>query len=262
MSFRFATRPDWLPCQGRHQGLYAEDSHGALQVIRQHVHTHLRVDFRQRLHQDMRRPHPRLERAEHVFHGLPASCHGVRHSIQPILHGVQDRFMFPARDTPVVARGAARFQRTARTGRAPVAVLREAAFKARHAIDRVLPGRALVSVALGEVDEIALVEQARCVIVGGQRLGHQGSDPLLLAFPDVLAIEIAPVGQHRETCLAGRLRRVLGHRRELLTVVSVVRHLVSHDQMVCRVDGDLHVVAHHAGAAATRGHGTGVWVGE
>lgn len=72
MPFSVATRPGLLPCHGRHQGFYAEDSHGALQVVRQHVQTHLCVDLRQRLHQEMRRPHPRLERAEDVFHGLPA----------------------------------------------------------------------------------------------------------------------------------------------------------------------------------------------
>ena len=117
----------------------------------------------------MRRPHPCLERAEDVFHGLPAKFHGVRHSIQPILHGLQNRFMFPARDTPVVARGAARFQRAARTGRGPVAVLRQAALKARHAIDRVLPGRAAVGVALGEVDEIGYIQNPKAT--GDERPG-------------------------------------------------------------------------------------------
>ena len=182
--------------------------------------------------------------------------------LQSNLHTLQHILVLPAGNPAIAAGGAVRLDRALGTGRAPVSVLREAAFKARHAIDRVLPGRASVGVALGEVDEIALVEQARRVVVGGQRLGHQGGDPLLLAFPDLLAIEIASVGQRSEACIAGRLRRLLGHRRELLTVVSVVRHLVSHDQMVCRVHGDLHVVAHHAGAAAARGHGASVRVGE
>ena len=45
-------------------------------------------------------------------------------------------------------------------------------------------------------------------------------------------------------------------------MINKVRHLVSHDQMVRRVHGDLYVVAHHASATTARGHGAGVGVGE
>jgi hypothetical protein len=44
-----------LPRHGRHEVLCPDDSQHSLEVVRQHMQTHLRVDVRQRLHQDMRR---------------------------------------------------------------------------------------------------------------------------------------------------------------------------------------------------------------
>lgn len=69
MARGFVTTLGVLPRHGRHQGLCPEDSQHSLEVVRQHMQTHLRVDVRQRLHQEMRRSHPRLERFKHVLHG-------------------------------------------------------------------------------------------------------------------------------------------------------------------------------------------------
>ena len=40
--------------------------------------------------------HPRLERPERVLDGLAADGHGVRHAVEPVLHLVEDAFVFPA----------------------------------------------------------------------------------------------------------------------------------------------------------------------
>jgi hypothetical protein len=55
---------------------------------------------------------------------------------------------------------------------------------------------------------------------------------------------------------------VCAHAHELTAVVPLVDHLVGHDQMVLGVDGDLHIVADHAGSAPAGGHGPRIRIGQ
>ena len=49
---------------------------------------------------------------------------------------------------------------------------------------------------------------------------------------------------------------------ELAAVVPLVDHLVGHDQMVLGIDGDLHIVADHAGSTPAGGHGPRIGIGQ
>ncbi|MNN86466.1 hypothetical protein D3C81_2038900 [compost metagenome] len=69
-----------------------------------------------------------------------------------------------------------------------------------------------------------------------------------MARQDFFAFEIPSVCDRRELLDAHGLSRLLGHGAQLVSIDSVVRDLVGHDQVVLRVDRRLHVVADHSGA--------------
>src|SRR6185437_11217588 len=51
------------------------------------------------------------------------------------------------------------------------------------------------------------------------------------------------------------------HGRKLMAIVTLIGHLVGHDQMMLRIDGDLYIVAHSRGAFAAGRHRSGVGIG-
>ncbi len=75
----------------------------------------------ERLHLEMRRPHPRLYGAEGMLNRLAADAHLMRVPIEPRLHGFEDGFVLPTRDPPLFSRCALAFQRAGLTGGGPVA---------------------------------------------------------------------------------------------------------------------------------------------
>ena len=92
-----------IPLSGpydRRQRHHSQDGNDALEIVSQHVEAHLRADALDGPGQKVGRTHPGLQRSERVFDGLPADAHDVRCLIQPLLHGIEDRFMLPALDAP------------------------------------------------------------------------------------------------------------------------------------------------------------------
>jgi len=63
----------------------------------------------QRLHQEMGCTHARLDRAERVLDCLSPLAHGLRVFVEPLLHGLDDMLMLPARNPALVVGGAAVF---------------------------------------------------------------------------------------------------------------------------------------------------------
>ena len=59
----------------------------------------------------------------------------------------------------------------------------------REAVNGTLPGRALVLVILGDVDEVCLVEATLCLGIGGHRLGHHRRKVGLRARLDLGSVE-------------------------------------------------------------------------
>ncbi len=84
----------------------------------------------------------------------------------------------------------------------------------------------------------------------------------MFAGQDLLALEVAAIGNHLERvdaqCLPGLARHVV----QLAAIIADVGHFMSHDQVVLGIHRRLYVVAHHAAAAATGGHRAGIGVGQ
>jgi hypothetical protein len=63
------------------------DIHDARQILGEHAERHLARDLRQCLHQEVRRVHPYLERAEGMLNRLAPAAHGLGILMQPLVHG-------------------------------------------------------------------------------------------------------------------------------------------------------------------------------
>ncbi len=83
-----------------------DDIHDARQVVGEYAERHLARDLRQRFHQEVRRAHPHLERAEGMLNRLAPAAHGLGILIQPLLHNFENVLMLPSRDAAFFACGA------------------------------------------------------------------------------------------------------------------------------------------------------------
>src|SRR5438045_8416646 len=117
--------------------------------------------------------------------------------------------------------------------------------------------RASVVVVLGVVDEVLPGEEAALDAARRQGLWHNWRNPRTFAREDLVAVEVAAVSQGGDLVAARGLLCLERHGRKLLRVVPLISHVVRHDQMVLRVDGDLHVVADGGSAFATGRHRSG-----
>ena len=100
---------------------YADDVHHAREIVGKHVQRHLGGDLRQPLHQEVRRAHPHLERAERVLDRLAALTHGLGFSSRRLLHRLQYMLVLPAGDATLLARRAAVLDRAGAARIGPVA---------------------------------------------------------------------------------------------------------------------------------------------
>ncbi|MCY1461315.1 hypothetical protein D9M71_789600 [compost metagenome] len=108
--------------------------------------------------------------------------------------------------------------------------------------------RAAVLVLGCVIDEVTFAKAARRCRARRQRLRDENSDSSFLARQDFFAFEIPPVCDRRQFLDAHGFARLLGHGAQLVSIDSVVRDLVRHDQVMLRVDRCLHVVADHSAA--------------
>src|SRR5437879_386196 len=106
------------------------------------------------------------------------------------------------------------------------------------------------------------VKKPRLAPLDVRVLGTIGATPRTFAREDLVAVEVAAVGHGGDLVAARGLLCLERHGRKLLAVVPLISHLVRHDQMVLRVDGDLHVVADRGSAFATGCHRSGVGIGQ
>ena len=93
-------------------------------------------------------------------------------------------------------------------------------------------------------------------------LGTTGVTPVPFAREDLVAVEVAAVGQGGDLLAARGLLCLERHGRKLMAVVPLIGHLLGHDQMVLGVDDDLYIVADGSGAFAAGRHRTGVRIGQ
>ncbi|MCY1536455.1 hypothetical protein D9M68_719140 [compost metagenome] len=106
--------------------------------------------------------------------------------------------MFPATHPPLCARCALLFQRTTLAIRTPVTVQLQAFLNRRKTPDQAFSGWAAVLVVGRVVDEIIAAKATRCGGGRGLGLGYEGGDARLVAGEDFLALEVAPIGDHRQ----------------------------------------------------------------
>jgi hypothetical protein len=149
------------------------------------VQAHLGGDLRQGSTEEVRRPHPGFYGPEGVLGGLPPQLHSRGIPIQAGLHLVEYLLVFPAADASVFAGCAFGSQGAARTGRRPVLVDRHPFLDAREAPDGVLTRWAAIRIALGDVNEVALVVTPVGTAGGGKILRYQRDDSGIVARLDL-----------------------------------------------------------------------------
>ena len=125
-------------------------------------------------------------------------------------------------------------------------------FFVRVVVGESFTGRANVNVLLRHVTEVLFAEPPSDVDARGHRLGQRDRDARFLARRNLLAVEVAAIGDGIEVLHFQRRLRPLGHGR-LRPVVTDVGHLMRDDQMMLGVDRDLDVVADDTGASAESG---------
>src|SRR5215813_9523515 len=91
----------WIGCSGPHrlhQRSGAEDLDHSLEVVGEDVEAHLRSDLFERLHPEVRRPHPGFYGPEGMFDRRAPDPHDLWRAVQPRLHGFDHRLVLPAGD--------------------------------------------------------------------------------------------------------------------------------------------------------------------
>jgi hypothetical protein len=81
----------------------AKDVHDAGEIVGEHVQRHLGAHLLQRLHQEVGRAHPGLDRAEGMLGRLAPLTHLFRILVEPARHRLEDVLMLPSGDAAFLA---------------------------------------------------------------------------------------------------------------------------------------------------------------
>src|SRR6202007_2471198 len=122
--------------------------------------------------------------------------------------------------------------------------------------------RTAVDVLGRNIDEVLLAKTTCGFCARGQRFRQCDRDAGRLTGKNFLAIVVAAISDNAEyvdTHLGTSLR---SHAGELVAVAAHIGHLVSHDEMMLRINRNLHVVANDAGVLATCRHRACIRIGE
>ena len=111
---------------------------------------HLSGNMLERLHLEVRRSHPRIYRAERMLDGLASQRDLVGSIVKPLLDALEYRFVFPAADAALLARGTLVLDRTVPAG------IRPAGFCVRKAVGQPRSGRTDIGVLPSDVGEVGL----------------------------------------------------------------------------------------------------------
>lgn len=130
--------------QRRHERLWPQDRQQSLQVIREHMPTHLGAYTRERLGEEVGRAHPRLQRPERVLYGLPMQSHRLWCIVQPSLRCIKHSLMLSASNASLHARSALRLHLTTGACRAPIDVEYPCALRSPISPDKPLARRTQV----------------------------------------------------------------------------------------------------------------------
>jgi hypothetical protein len=86
------------------------------------------LEQRQRLHQEVRSPHPRLDSAEGMLDRLASLAHLLRMLVEPALNGFENMLMLPSRDPSLLGGGTAMLDGAALTDVGQIAAQQQSMF--------------------------------------------------------------------------------------------------------------------------------------
>ena len=119
---------------------------------------HLAGDARQRFHQEVRRAHSGLYRAEGMLDRLAPRAHGLRVLVEPLLHGLDDMLVLPPCDPALHCRRAAALERAGPAGVGPVAAQPQPVFDGGEVVFQPLAGGTAIDVLLWQIDKVLLAK--------------------------------------------------------------------------------------------------------
>src|SRR5450756_1846203 len=144
-----------------------------------------------------------------MLNRLAASTHRIRISVQARLHSIDNILVLPPRDATLRSLRALSLQRAGAAGAGPVAAQDQSIFLVREVVGELLIGRTNVNVLLSHVAEILFAEAAFRLRIRCLRFWQRYRDAGLFACEDLLAFEVAAIGESFEaSCPQCRLRSV------------------------------------------------------
>src|SRR5262249_48607230 len=155
--------------------------------------------------------HPRLDGAERMLDGLAPQLHGVWLAVQSRLRSLEDVLALPSPNAPLLARRAVALERAVPARVRPIDVEHAAVFFTRHAARELLPGWTQIAIVFAIVDEVILVEPTLGPCIRRRTLRNIDVDAGVLASGDLLAVEVAFVGEHLNLFGLEHITRLLGH---------------------------------------------------
>src|SRR5262245_1492624 len=149
------------------------------------------------------------------------------------------------RCTPVVQRAVATCIRPVAPQPLPVLLVRVVVLE-------LLAGRTAIDILVSEIDEVLLAETALCLNAGCHRLWKRHRDAGPITGEDLLAAEVAAIGNGLELIDAENILYLRGDVAQLCPIRAAICDFMRHNQMMLYIDRHLHVVADHTGATPAR----------
>jgi len=135
-------------------------------------------------------------------------------------------------------------------------------FLVRVMVLQLFAGRTAIHILVAEIDKVLLAEATPCLNARGHRFGKRNRDVGLVTFEDFFAAVVAAIGNGFEFVDAKDLFRLASDFCQLRSIRAIIRYLMRDDQVMFRIDCDLHIIADHAGAPSAGRHRAAVGVGQ
>src|SRR5580700_11896677 len=142
--------------------------------------------------------------------------------------------MLPARDPPLLAGCATRFERTVTAGVGPIALQLLPVLLVGVVVLQLFAGRTAIHILIAEIDKVLLAEATPCLNARGHRFGKRHGDAGLMTCQDFLAAIVTPIGNGFEFVDAKHLLRLASNVCELRAIRAIVRDLMRDDQVMFR----------------------------
>src|SRR5262245_23338966 len=138
---------------------------------------------------------------------LASRAHGIRIFVEPYLHRLDNFLVLPPRDATLSSRRALSFDWAGMARIGPITAKLLAVLLSRKTVREFLTRRADIDVLLRLIDKILLAEPACRFRAGCHRFRQRHGDAGIVARLDLLAVEVAAVGDGLELVDTERLLR-------------------------------------------------------